>query len=53
LRPVPQKAFRSAGIPLTLRHQAGYDHSYYFTASFMADHVVHHARPLTPRWGRG
>jgi S-formylglutathione hydrolase len=41
-----QEAFRSAGIPLTLRYQAGYDHSYYFMASFMADHVGHHARIL-------
>jgi S-formylglutathione hydrolase len=41
-----QEAFRSAGIPLTLRYQAGYDHSYYFMASFMADHIAHHARLL-------
>ena len=41
-----QEAFRSAGIPLTLRFQAGYDHSYYIMASFMADHVAHHARVL-------
>ena len=41
-----QEAFRAAGIPLTLRYQAGYDHSYYFMASFMADHVAHHARLL-------
>jgi S-formylglutathione hydrolase len=41
-----QEAFRSAGIPLTLRYQAGYDHSYYFMATFMADHVAHHARIL-------
>ena len=41
-----QEAFRSAGIPLTLRYQAGYDHSYYFMASFIADHVAHHARIL-------
>jgi S-formylglutathione hydrolase len=41
-----QQAFRSAGIPLTLRYQAGYDHSYYFMASFMADHLAHHARLL-------
>ena len=41
-----QQAFRAAGIPLTLRYQAGYDHSYYFMASFMADHVAHHARLL-------
>jgi len=43
-----QDAFRSAGIPLTLRYQAGYDHSYYFMASFMADHLAHHARLLEP-----
>jgi S-formylglutathione hydrolase len=41
-----QEAFRAAGIPLTLRYQAGYDHSYYFMASFIADHVAHHARLL-------
>jgi S-formylglutathione hydrolase len=41
-----QEAFRAAGIPLTLRYQAGYDHSYYFMASFMADHIAHHARIL-------
>ena len=41
-----QDAFRAADIPLTLRYQAGYDHSYYFMASFMADHIAHHARLL-------
>jgi S-formylglutathione hydrolase len=41
-----QEAFRAAGIPLTLRYQAGYDHSSYFMASFMADHLAHHARLL-------
>ena len=34
-------------IRLTLRMQPGYDHSYYFIATFMADHVEHHARALT------
>jgi S-formylglutathione hydrolase len=29
--------------PLTLRYQQGYDHSYYFIASFIADHIKHHA----------
>jgi S-formylglutathione hydrolase len=38
-----QEAFAEAGIPLSLRYQAGYDHSYYFMASFMADHLAHHA----------
>ncbi len=41
-----QEAFAAAGVPLTLRYQAGYDHSYYFMASFMADHIAHHARLL-------
>jgi S-formylglutathione hydrolase len=36
-----------AGIPLTLRMQSGYDHSYYFIATFMADHVAWHAARLT------
>ncbi len=41
------KAAENAGIPLTLRQHAGYDHSYYFVASFMADHVAWHASRLT------
>ena len=36
-----------AGIPLTLRRQPGYDHSYYFISTFMADHVRWHAERLT------
>lgn len=36
----------AAGIGLTLRLQPGYDHSYYFVASFMADHVRWHAERL-------
>jgi len=39
-------ACEAAGIPLELRHQVGYDHSYYFIATFMADHVGWHARRL-------
>ncbi len=39
-------AAREAGVPVTLRYQSGYDHSYYFMASFMADHIAHHARLL-------
>jgi S-formylglutathione hydrolase len=42
-----QEAFAAAGIPLTLRYQAGYDHSYYFMASFMGEHIAHHARLLS------
>ncbi|UUX97450.1 S-formylglutathione hydrolase [Aquabacterium sp. J223] len=32
--------------PLTLRRHPGYDHGYYFIATFMADHLQHHARQL-------
>ena len=39
-------ACRQAGVPLTLRMQDGYDHSYYFIATFMADHVAWHAERL-------
>jgi S-formylglutathione hydrolase len=39
-------ACREAGIDLTLRMQPGYDHSYYFISSFMADHVGWHAERL-------
>ncbi|KTT23734.1 S-formylglutathione hydrolase [Pseudacidovorax intermedius] len=41
-----QKACQAAGHPLTLRMQPGYDHSYYFVASFIGDHVAHHAAAL-------
>lgn len=40
-------ACQHAGIDLTLRMQPGYDHSYYFISSFMADHVAWHADRLT------
>jgi len=35
-----------AGYPVQVRLQPMYDHSYYFIASFMRDHVDHHARAL-------
>jgi S-formylglutathione hydrolase len=41
-----QEAFAAARIPLTLRYQAGYDHSYYFMESFIGEHIAHHARLL-------
>jgi S-formylglutathione hydrolase len=34
------------GQPLLLRQHQGYDHGYYFVASFMADHLAHHAQQL-------
>jgi S-formylglutathione hydrolase len=39
-------ACQEAGQPLTLRLQEGYDHSYFFIATFMADHMRHHALGL-------
>ena len=41
-----EAAARAAGHPLTLRLQPGYDHSYYFIASFIEDHLRHHAAAL-------
>ena len=41
-----ERACADAGIPLTLRRQPGYDHSYYFISTFMADHVRWHAERL-------
>lgn len=41
-----ERACAHAGIDLTLRMQPGYDHSYYFVSSFMADHVRWHAERL-------
>ena len=41
-----EEACASVGQPLTLRRHAGYDHGYYFIATFMADHLRHHAARL-------
>jgi S-formylglutathione hydrolase len=41
-----EQACRVAGQPLTLRRHAGHDHGYYFIATFMADHLQHHAAAL-------
>lgn len=40
------EACAKAGVPLKLRMQDGYDHSYFFIQSFVADHIAHHARTL-------
>ena len=39
-------ACAAAGQPLRLRMQEGYDHSYFTIATFMEDHIAHHARML-------
>ena len=41
-----EAACGDAGIPLTLRRHPGYDHSYYFIATFIADHLLWHAARL-------
>jgi S-formylglutathione hydrolase len=41
-----EAACAAAGIELTMRRQDGYDHSYFFIASFIEDHLRWHARAL-------
>jgi S-formylglutathione hydrolase len=41
-----EAACATAGIPLTLRMQEGYDHSYFFISTFMDDHLKWHAARL-------
>lgn len=41
-----QEACDRAGQPATIRMQPGYDHSYYFISTFMADHIAWHAARL-------
>jgi S-formylglutathione hydrolase len=47
LRPeLLERACADAGIALTLRRQPGYDHSYYFISTFMAEHLRWHRERL-------
>jgi S-formylglutathione hydrolase len=41
-----EAAAATAGQILTLRRHAGYDHNYYFIATFVEDHLRHHAALL-------
>jgi S-formylglutathione hydrolase len=41
-----EDACRVAGQKATIRMQPGYDHSYYFISTFMADHLQWHAEQL-------
>ncbi len=41
-----EAAAAQSGQDLTLRRHEGYDHSYWFIQSFIADHLAHHARSL-------
>ena len=42
-----ESACREADQPLILRRQEGYDHGYFFIATFMEDHLRHHAAQLS------
>jgi S-formylglutathione hydrolase len=47
LRPeLLEAACAKAGVALTLRRQPGYDHSYFFISTFMANHLAWHAERL-------
>lgn len=47
LRPeLLRAAAGAAGYPLALRMQPGYDHSYYFIASFVGEHIAWHAQAM-------
>jgi len=41
--PLLEQACQDAGYPMTIRMQDGYDHSYFFIASFIGDHLAFHA----------
>lgn len=41
-----QAAAEAASYPMQLRMQSGYDHSYYFIASFIGDHLRHHVHAM-------
>jgi S-formylglutathione hydrolase len=42
-----EQACADTGIALTLNRRGGYDHSYYFISSFMAEHLRWHAERLS------
>lgn len=37
---------QAKGLPFTIRYHQGYDHGYYFIATYMQDHIKHHAQYL-------
>ncbi|WP_330848744.1 S-formylglutathione hydrolase [Aurantiacibacter sp. MUD11] len=41
-----EEAVREAGMDATIRLQEGYDHSYFFVSTFIAEHVAWHAKRL-------
>jgi len=43
-----EQACEEVDYPLQMRRQEGYDHSYYFIASFIGEHIAFHAKYLKP-----
>ncbi len=41
-----EEACADADFPVTVRHQPGYDHSYFFIASFIGSHIAFHSQAL-------
>ncbi len=41
------QASKDAGYPMQIRFQPGYDHSYFFIASFIEDHIHFHAKNIS------
>ena len=41
-----QAACKEANQPVTIRMQAGYDHSYHFISTFIGEHIAYHAKAL-------
>ncbi len=41
-----EQACEAAEFPATIRHQPGYDHSYFFIASFIGSHIAFHSQAL-------
>ena len=44
-----EKACAARNLPLRLRMQEGYDHSYHFIATFIGEHLAYHADALRSR----
>ena len=44
--PLLVAACEEAGYDADIRMQSGYDHSYYFIASFIGEHIAFHAKHL-------
>ncbi|GAA6150889.1 S-formylglutathione hydrolase [Pseudoteredinibacter isoporae] len=49
---VLENTVRNKNLSITIRRQEGYDHSYYFIASFIEDHLVFHAEHLALKFAK-